>query len=151
MRKSVAIMAIILELLWPVPLGHESIPTKAEPVIIPAPTVYQRLEIHEPAISRGTQDLGRETVIQATAYTHTGHKTFTETWPHRGTIAVDPKVIPLGSRIWVEGYGWGLAEDTGGLIKGQIIDLFMETKREALNWGRKNIIIRVYPPQNKVW
>lgn len=146
MRRAAAITAIILELLWPVPLGNEPAQAKAEPAMTPAPSTYQREIVHTPAISRGTQDQGREMVIQATAYTHTGHKTFTETWPHRGTVAVDPKVIPLGSRIWVEGYGWGLAEDTGGLIKGRIIDLFMETKGEAVKWGRQNIVIRVYPP-----
>lgn len=77
--------------------------------------------------------------IYTTAYTHTGNRTFTGVYPHTGTIAVDPAVIPLGSRLWVEGYGYGIAEDTGGLIHGNIIDLFMDTKEECLIWGRKKV------------
>jgi 3D (Asp-Asp-Asp) domain-containing protein len=77
--------------------------------------------------------------VSATAYTHTGNPTFTGVYPRIGTIAVDPKVIPLGSRMWVEGYGYGIAEDTGGSIKGNRIDVFMNTKDECLNWGRKRV------------
>ncbi|RAL25928.1 3D domain-containing protein [Thermoflavimicrobium daqui] len=65
----------------------------------------------------------------------------------RGVIAVDPKVIPLHSRIYVPGYGWGTALDTGGRIKGNIIDVFMESKQEALDWGKPNKTIKVCPPK----
>lgn len=58
-------------------------------------------------------------------------------------IAVDPKVIPLGTKVWVEGYGIAIAGDTGGSIKGNRIDVFMKTKKIALNWGRKNVEIKV--------
>lgn len=84
-----------------------------------------------------------EIVVEATAYTHTGHKTYTGTWPHRGTIAVDPGVIPLGSRLYVEGYGPGVAEDTGGVIKGLKVDLFMETENECWEWGRRQVKARI--------
>ena len=47
------------------------------------------------------------------------------------TIAVDPRVIPLGSRVYVEGYGYAIAEDTGGAIKGNIIDVFFPSTSEA--------------------
>lgn len=77
--------------------------------------------------------------MTATAYTYTGNPTYTGIYPQIGTIAVDPKVIPLGSRMWVEGYGYGIAQDTGGSIKGNKIDLFMDTKQECLNWGRKKV------------
>lgn len=77
--------------------------------------------------------------MTATAYTHTGNPTYTGVYPRIGTIAVDPKVIPLGSRMWVEGYGYGIAQDTGGSIKGNKIDVFMDTKQECLNWGRKKV------------
>ncbi len=53
-------------------------------------------------------------------------KTATGTIPHYGTIAVDPRVIPLGTKMYIPGYGIGIAEDTGGAIKGNIIDLFYE-------------------------
>ena len=49
--------------------------------------------------------------------------------------AVDPKVIPLGSQVYVEGHGWRIAEDVGGKVKGNIIDIFMGSRKEALNLG----------------
>ena len=79
----------------------------------------------------------------ATAYTHTGYRTATGTWPSRGTIAVDPKVIPLGTRLYVDGYGEGVAVDTGGLIKGARIDVFMETRDEAILWGKRPVEVKI--------
>lgn len=58
-------------------------------------------------------------------------------------IAVDPKVIPLGTKVWVEGYGIAIAGDTGGAIKGNRIDVFMKTKKIAYSWGRKKVEIKV--------
>ena len=79
------------------------------------------------------------TEMEATAYTHTGNQTYTGTWPKVGTVAVDPKVIPLGTRGYIVGYGPVRVEDTGGLIKGDIIDLFMETEAECWRWGRRGV------------
>lgn len=84
-------------------------------------------------------------VIEATAYTHTGNRTATGTQPKIGTIAVDPKVIPYGTKLYVEGYGYGKAEDTGGFrgnSKKQI-DLFMDTVKECINWGRKTVTVYI--------
>ncbi|MBR2917106.1 MAG: G5 domain-containing protein [Clostridia bacterium] len=61
----------------------------------------------------------------------------------RGVIAVDPSFIPLGTRVYVEGYGYAIAADTGGAIKGNIIDLFMDTTAEALQWGRRNVKVYI--------
>lgn len=58
-------------------------------------------------------------------------------------IAVDPKVIPLGTKVWVEGYGYAVAGDTGGAIKGNKIDVFIPTQSQALKWGRKNVKIKI--------
>lgn len=58
-------------------------------------------------------------------------------------IAVDPSVIPLGSRVHVEGYGEAIAGDTGGAIKGNRIDLHMPTKGEANDFGRRTVNITV--------
>lgn len=58
-------------------------------------------------------------------------------------IAVDPRVIPLGSLVEVQGLGVYVAGDTGGAIKGNIIDIHYPTVRQALNWGRRNVKIRV--------
>lgn len=53
------------------------------------------------------------------------------------TIAVDPNFIPYGTQVEIEGIGVRIAEDTGGAIKGDRIDLLFETHQEALNWGRQ--------------
>ena len=81
--------------------------------------------------------------VQATGYTHTGNKTATGTYPSRGTIAVDPSVIPLGTKLYIPGYGYGVAEDTGGAVQGHIIDLFFETRSEAIQWGRRTVTIKI--------
>ena len=63
--------------------------------------------------------------------------------PNQKVIAVDPSIIPLGTRVWVEGYGEAIAGDTGSSIKGERIDVFMENEQDALNWGRKTVTIKV--------
>ena len=64
--------------------------------------------------------------------------------PDKKVIAVDPRVIPLGSKVYVEGYGLAVAGDTGGAIKGNKIDVFMSSKSKALNWGRRSVTVTVY-------
>jgi 3D (Asp-Asp-Asp) domain-containing protein len=72
-------------------------------------------------------------------------RTKTMTTPsHLRTVAVDPEVIPLGSLVFVSGLGWGIAEDTGRLVKGRTIDVFTLNKDEAIKFGRKNVIV-FYP------
>ena len=58
-------------------------------------------------------------------------------------IAVDPSVIPLGSKVWVEGYGHAVAGDTGGAIKGKKIDLHVPTKGDAYKFGRRQVKIKI--------
>ncbi|RVU55580.1 3D domain-containing protein [Anaerosphaera multitolerans] len=87
--------------------------------------------------------------MEATAYDPTaGDKTALGTKARVGAVAVDPKVIPLGTKLYVESldgyssYGYCVAEDTGGAIKGNKIDLFYNTHEKALDFGRRNV--RVY-------
>lgn len=105
------------------------------PTVIETPgtsiSEYRHIEAPEPMI------------FEATAYTWTGNRTATGTWPSRGTIAVDPTIIPLGTRLFVEGYGEGIAEDTGGAIQGHIIDLYMESEDECWAWGRRTVEVRI--------
>ncbi|EEM61249.1 3D domain protein [Bacillus thuringiensis serovar monterrey BGSC 4AJ1] len=63
--------------------------------------------------------------------------------PNMKLIAVDPSVIPLGSKVWVEGYGVAIAGDTGGAIKGNKIDVLMPDKGTSSNWGRKTVTVKV--------
>ncbi len=60
-----------------------------------------------------------------------------------GVVAVDPDVIPLGSRVYIPGYGEAIAADTGGAIYGYKIDLCMENYYEAMDFGRRNITVYV--------
>lgn len=61
----------------------------------------------------------------------------------KGVVAVDPRFIPLKTRLYIEGYGEAIAGDTGGAIKGNRIDLGFETLREAINFGRRMVVVRV--------
>ncbi|MED0992932.1 MULTISPECIES: cell wall-binding protein EntD [Bacillus] len=99
---------------------------------------------------------GREITVEATAYTANpsengtyggrvltamGHDLTAN--PNMKVIAVDPKVIPLGSKVWVEGYGEAIAGDTGGAIKGNRIDVLVGSDGSANSWGRKSVKVKV--------
>jgi len=58
-------------------------------------------------------------------------------------IAVDPNVIPLGSKVYVDGYGYAVAADTGGAIKGNRIDVFFPTKEQAYRWGSRKVKVTI--------
>lgn len=63
------------------------------------------------------------------------------------TIAVDPSVIPLGTKVYIPNYGYAICADTGGAIKGNIIDLFLDSTAECFAWGRRGVTLHViaYP------
>jgi 3D (Asp-Asp-Asp) domain-containing protein len=61
-----------------------------------------------------------------------------------GVVAVDPRLIPLGTKLHVPGYGPGLAADVGYAIKGRVIDLWFPTTAKARQWGRRTVTITVY-------
>ena len=86
--------------------------------------------------------------VSATAYSSqdpgVGKYTSTGARVKRGIIAVDPRVIPLGTKIYVPGYGYGVAADTGGSIRGNRIDVAFDTRAEALRFGRKTVTIKIY-------
>ena len=62
----------------------------------------------------------------------------------RGVVAVDPALIPLGTKLHVPGYGSSIAADVGYAIKGRIIDLWFPTTAKARQWGRRTVTITVY-------
>ena len=74
----------------------------------------------------------------ASGYARTASGTIAKRDPSGySTIAVDPNIIPIGTKVYVEGYGFAIAEDTGGAIKGNIIDVFFDTHNQAEDWGVK--------------
>lgn len=94
---------------------------------------------------------GKTISVEATAYTAgcNGCSGVTATGvdlnadPNAKVIAVDPSVIPLGSKVYVEGYGYATAADTGGAIQGNKIDLHVPSQEEALNFGRQQVNVTI--------
>lgn len=95
------------------------------------------------SISRGGKEIKftRAYQMRATAYSAPGGTTATGAQARRGIIAVDPSVISLYSKVYVEGYGEAAALDTGGAIHGNRIDLYMESEAEARAWGVRTVIV----------
>lgn len=77
-----------------------------------------------------------------TAYTYSGMKAARNPNGY-STIAVDPRVIPLGTKVYVDGYGYAIAADTGSSVKGNFIDVFFNTYKEACNWGLKYVDVYI--------
>lgn len=97
--------------------------------------------------NRGTVRFKKLLVMEASAYTpfDDGQSGITASGipARRGIVAVDPRVIPLGTRVYVMGYGPALAADTGGAIKGAKIDLCIEDYNEAIRFGRRNVEVYI--------
>jgi len=107
--------------------------------------IYNEVELEQPNQNINIEENDNYIIMIATAYTRSieegTHKGITRsgTQVSRGTVAVDPRVIPLGTKLYVENYGHAVALDTGGAIKENRIDLYMETKDEAFEFGRKEV------------
>ena len=80
--------------------------------------------------------------VVATAYANPGGYTATGAPAGYGDVAVDPSVIPLGTKLYIPGYGYGVADDTGGAIQGYRIDLCFNSVSQAWNYGRH--VVRIY-------
>lgn len=61
-----------------------------------------------------------------------------------GVVAVDPDVIPIGSVVYIPGYGYAVAADTGGMIRGRRVDVYLPSRGEAVAWGVKRLKVTVY-------
>lgn len=105
-----------------------------------AQTAQQKSQQLAPVASPPTGK--RQLTVSATCYDLPG-RTATGMPVGQGVVAVDPSVIPLGTRMYVPGYGHGVAADVGGGIQGDIIDLWM-TPSECGAWGRRTVTITIY-------
>src|SRR5690606_2387350 len=154
-----AAAALLLGWMWLVPavgvwatLAAQIAPEPVEPVVfvVPAPQIVAKGDAV--AVPAGAWEWRR---MVATAYTdgpestgkRPGHPAYGITrsgLPTRpGVVAVDPDVIPLGSIVYVEGYGLAVALDTGSAIKGARIDVWFEDVSTALAWGRREVWVGV--------
>jgi 3D (Asp-Asp-Asp) domain-containing protein len=123
-------------------------PKSEEPKVEAATNVDSKTEVQPTSKAEETP---KEITVKATAYTASceGCSGTTATGldlnanPNAKVIAVDPSVIPLGSKVEVEGYGVAIASDTGGAIKGNRIDVFIPSEEKALEWGRKDIKVKI--------
>ncbi|MFC4766109.1 3D domain-containing protein [Effusibacillus consociatus] len=128
-----------------------------------APVLASRSGMSEPKASvppKQTSSTGSGSLtMKATAYGPAninwkyGGKTYTGTTVRQGVIAVDPKVIPLGTRVWVSGYQhpnlpangfMAVAEDIGGAVRGNRIDIYINADAQSLkNFGVQNVQVRI--------
>ena len=118
-----------------------------EPKIIEEPvkeeTTKEVEQVKETSESSEVSNLGTHMVVESTSYCQ-GSVTATGTQARWGVIAVDPNVIPFGTKVYIPQFDKVfIAEDTGGAIKGNKIDIFMENSDDAINWGRRNIDIYI--------
>ncbi|PRS00396.1 peptidoglycan-binding protein [Bacillus sp. NMCN6] len=139
--------------------GQSSAPVSSEPVQKqesvqkeqPTKKAAPKKETAKAESSSASQSVQKEMTVTATAYTANdgGISGITATGvnlnknPNAKVIAVDPNVIPLGSKVYVEGYGEAIAADTGGAIKGNKIDVHVPSKSQAKNWGVKSVQVKV--------
>ncbi|WP_088011166.1 LysM peptidoglycan-binding domain-containing protein [Gottfriedia acidiceleris] len=129
----------------PAPKVEASTPKESAPA--PKEEVSKPKENASTPKSKGSKVV----TVEATAYTASckGCSGVTATGinlkknPNTKVISVDPNVIPLGSKVYVEGYGEAIAGDTGGAIKGNRIDVFVANKQDAINFGRKQVKVTI--------
>ncbi|MEH6993786.1 LysM peptidoglycan-binding domain-containing protein, partial [Neobacillus drentensis] len=134
-------------------------PTESAPAVeasapvesAPAPAVEAPAPAESAPAVEAAAPSSKEIIVEATAYTASceGCSGITATGidlisnPNQKVISVDPSVIPLGSKVYVEGYGEAIAGDTGGAIKGNKIDIFIPSKQDAINFGRKQVKVTI--------
>ncbi len=149
--------------------GHDGkivwkiIDTVVDGVAIKTERTEERVEPVEAIIQMGTSGFKQSSrssftrdkvlTMESTAYLPTDGSGTGRTASGRkaafGVVAVDPKVIPLGTLLFVEGYGFAIAADTGGAIKGNKIDVCLHNRKEALNWGRRKVKVHVFEGKHK--
>ncbi len=154
-EKKTLVMGLILGLVLISFLPHllEKNPTNPKPPKRVLEVVKMKEPEPEPEPEPEVRNASRVMYLEATAYTHaqpggcingTGDGLTALGIPVReGVVAVDPNVIPLGTELYIEGYGNALAADTGGAIRGNKIDLFFSTNSRAMQFGRRTVRVEI--------
>ena len=81
--------------------------------------------------------------MESTAYTTTGNRTCSGCHPFPGTVAADHSILPIGSIIYVENYGYAVVLDSGFAIVGKRIDVFFNDYNSCVQWGRKTVKVKI--------
>lgn len=123
----------VLKITKPAAATSMQKPSTKVTVSKPAPKVVKVLTVSASAYTASCTKCSGKTAIGIDLKKH----------PNVKVISVDPKVIKLGTKVYVEGYGYAIAADTGGAIKGNKIDIYLPTKSQALQWGRKTVKIKI--------
>lgn len=137
-------------------LSTKSVKEKAEKYISLGNSKIETLKIaksnsHSSSLDRGSTSYKATYQMKATAYSGGGYTAMgirvVRDPNGLSTIAVDPTVIPLGTKVYIPGYGYAIAADTGGAIKGYKIDLYLNSEAECYQWGVRPVTLHVvaYP------
>ncbi|NLM74193.1 MAG: DUF348 domain-containing protein [Clostridiaceae bacterium] len=108
----------------------------------------KKLKMQATAYTASFEDTGKTPDHPAFGVTYTGIRV------REGVIAVDPKVIPLGTKVYVEvpgpapDYGFAIAADIGSAIKGNLIDLYFDSASRVKSWGRRSVVVYILTEQN---
>ncbi|HAC0715609.1 TPA_asm: DUF348 domain-containing protein [Listeria monocytogenes] len=121
--------------------------TKEKVVATPVSNVSTSSATSSSSSSASSTPSGGKTYkMESTAYSGGGTTAYginLSANPGLKVIAVDPRIIPLGSKVWVEGYGEAIAGDTGGAIKGNIVDVYFLNESQCYSWGRRMVTVKV--------
>jgi 3D (Asp-Asp-Asp) domain-containing protein len=131
-------------------LSGERVLVAAQPRIVRVGTQFRlfgllRRNEARPRVANKAPKAGRRMFVVATGYSaaEPGLDPWTATGRRAtyGVCAVDPSVIPLGTKLWIPGYGYAIAADTGGAIRGNRIDLCFDSVADARVWGRRSVTV----------
>ena len=117
--------------------------TRARTVVRRTQVVEEQVAAADAPVPQGPAAAGGSLTVTATGYALTG-QTSTGLPVGPGVVAVDPAVIPLGTRLTIPGYGEGVAADTGSGVRGSTIDLWFPTTADALAWGKRTVTVTLH-------
>ena len=114
---------------------------KAKVAVIHKPKPIQTVRVTATGYTAGLESTGKKPGMPGYGITRSGVKVRRD---HVSTIAADPKVFPIGTLMYIPGYGYGIVADTGSAIKGNKIDLYFETTRQVYQlWGKRKVHVDV--------
>ena len=150
MQQCKSLLPLILSVLlstnaWAEPENHHSRRELAARAHVPKVAHRRSLAARHRSLQPqlpSARPQGRQLRVWSTAYCLRGH-TASGSYVSYGTVAVDPRVIPLGTRMYIPGYGYAVARDTGGAIVGNKIDVWFPSLGQCYQWGYRPVTITI--------